>query len=194
MIIGAYGLFLSVLVAFAAGGCKSPIIRDNTVSAAISNDTTLIIEGCGKQPIVGYTYCRVTPVNKTRDMLLTFYVPKMDCDKNSCVSIKIFGVDGNTTHGFEIPKGEISGTVSWFTILGKEEFTSGDRGFYPVLAIMRYKDGSQEKKTIIEGEIRLRVLNEKYISLVNVEDDHSFNWKCSFSYTTSGRSNVKCNR
>ena len=68
--------------------------------------------------------------------------------------------------------------IPWKKLLNREHFTVGDRGFWPFTYEIKWVDqDGKPRRTMAEGEIRLRVLRKEYIPLTNVSEDPAFVWK-----------------
>lgn len=165
------------------------------MAAVEANDTTAIIEGCGNQPIAGYTYCRRRDGSPT-ESVVSFIVPPVDCGLDSCVNIKVYRPDSEIALGLNIPKGQTRLDVPWKMIVGRNQFTLGDRGFWPVIYQITYLDEKgRDKLLVVEGEIRLRVYSKDYLPLHESLDDPAFKWEfiessTKIKMTTSGRTYV----
>lgn len=135
-------------------------VQPDTAPSAISvGDFTAPIEGCGNQPIVGYTYC-VKNAGESSDEVLTFIAPPVKCSGDApCVSFKLFFPDLSTPYGGVFPKGVTRVSVSWKTIFKRDTFEKGDRGFWPYIYTIKWIDSNgRDQETKIQGEIRLRVI------------------------------------
>lgn len=165
------------LMLFCLVGCSNtPVRLDNSMQANLAGDTTGLVVGCGHQPVVGYTYCRRVegPIG---DDKLIFLAPITKCKKEPCRSLKIFSPESSAVYGtfFAEKSDEIS--VKWTDIVKRQVFDAQDRGFWPFIIEVRFTaDDGFEHKTILEGEIRLRILRKEYVSLHSVKDDTAFFW------------------
>jgi len=181
-------------IGLGASECAYKKVPDiSSVFAAEANDKTVIIEGCGSQPVVGYTYCRKREGAPT-DGKVTLIAPPVECGKESCVSFEVFFPDGSPTLGLSLPAKATRLDVSWKDLTKTEAFQKNQRGFWPV--VMRWKwisaVDSKEYESFAEGEIRLRVTAANYLSLHESREDPNFVWKWSegktqFRMTTAGR-------
>lgn len=158
--------------------CKYAVNIDSSpVFAMDANDATAIIEGCGSQPIVGYTYCKVREGDPTTGTI-KIKVPLAACERQSCANVKVFFPDGSPTLGLELPRGETEIEISWKDIVKKDTFEKDARGFWPVLVEWFWVDANGfENRTIVEGEIRMRVLSREYIPLHEIRDAVQFGWR-----------------
>lgn len=161
-----------------------------------AQNPTAVIEGCGNQPISGYAYCRKREGSPTTQNIV-FIVPPVDCNSpESCVSIKLFRNNSDLVIGLNIPKGQTRAEVSWKSIVGRDHFALGDRGFWPFLYQIKYKDNKGlDRSLVTEGEIRLRVYAKDYLPLHESLDDPAFYWEfiengTKIKITTSGRTYV----
>jgi hypothetical protein len=158
-------------------GCSTPPVRlDNSMQANLAGDTTGIVFGCGNQPVSGYTYCRKTEGPIGNDALY-FLAPIVKCKNEPCRTLKIFSPDSSTAYGIAFKEGSDEVLVKWTDIVKRQHFDVQDRGFWPFIIEVRFlaEDGF-EHKTILEGEIRLRILRKEYVSLHSVKDDTAFFW------------------
>lgn len=188
-----------------ASECSTPVVQPDSSAYAIeSNDPTVIIWGCGSQPVTGFTYCRKREGQTTNEGI-SFVVPPLECGEDVCAELKIFFPDGSPTLSYLIPKcvdqeGKPCGTrktVSWKEIVKNDTFQRDQRGFWPI--IMKFKwigPDERQHETVIEGEIRLRVLGQSYVPLHEVREDINFVWKWKdyagheFRMTTAGRAST----
>jgi len=179
-----------------AARCAHPVkVQDGSAMASESNDATVIIEGCGNQAVVGYTYCRVPAGSNAETKVVTLIAPPSDCDdKTSCVSFKVYFPDGSQpAYGIEVPKGQTRVTVAWSKLLNRTTFETADRGFWPVIMTVKWTaPDRQPKQTLVEGELRLRVTNVGYEALNSVEQNENYAWawndkQMNYRMTTAGR-------
>lgn len=171
--------------------CVPKPVVDLSPLAIASGDMSAIVEGCGQQPIVGYTYCRMSE-GKLSDEALTFHVPPADCAGTHCVTLKVFRPDGQPAIDFDAQKGEKKITLPWVLLLGKTEVSKEDRGFWPFV-VRVHRDNAND--VVTEGEIRLRVLSRDYASLNRAWTPSAYAWQWfngpwAFGMTSSGRTSV----
>jgi len=188
-------LLLMVLVLVGAK-CKDGVKEDTQMSALEAGDYTALIEGCGNQPVPGYTYCRKIEGNATGELLFFLAPPSIVCPENICAEIKVYNPSGEVAWGGIIPKGQPSISVEWKQLTKKDTFDVGDRGFWGYMYTYYYvgEDGNTHQ-TVTQGEIRLRVIRKAYISLQEVSEDSNFVWKWKhkghdIKMTTGGRTYV----
>lgn len=163
------------------------------MAAVDANDRTVLIEGCGNPPIVGYTYCRVSE-GPASGMSLSIVAPPAKCaGPDACSTYTIFFPNGTPSLGGAIPQGETRARIAWTALLGRADFVKDDRGFWGVQLVTRWTgpDG-KEYRTVAEGEIRLRVVPASYVPLDRVAESPAFGWVWTeapniFKVTTSGR-------
>ena len=186
-------LFLAFTL-LGSGSCQSIRLDPERAMAAMDGgDSSVIIEGCGSQPVSGYTYCRVTEGDNTNQKIL-LHLPSSKCLNEPCVTYKVFFPSSEPSIGGSLENGKTVVEIKWSDLTKKSEFTTFDRGFWPVLIEVKWidKDGF-ERTSFAEGEIRLRVLKKQYTSLHTIKDDNNFVWVWSnggreFKYTTGLRS------
>ncbi len=195
-------MFIVCIISFLALGvssCESvqKLLIDPSMAATKANDSTVIVEGCGNQPIVGYTYCRksVGPVGKET---IRVHVPQGKCQSGDCTSVQIYFPNGSPTIGRTVPRDKGFVTFSWEEILQKKDFSTNDRGFWTIITITKFvgQDGI-EREVAEEGEIRLRVLSRNYVPLISTQSSEYFVWdwlygNCEMKKTTAGRTFVGC--
>jgi hypothetical protein len=167
-----YSLCILLLV-----GCAHNWVKEDVAMAAIDGgDATVIIEGCGAQPIVGYTYCRVREGDAASSKL-SIIAPPAQCKEKQCVFYKIFYPTGEPAVGGAIDKGVARVDVPWKMLLGRDQFGKSDRGFWPVLLEVHWIDeAGHDRKSFAEGEIRLRVMAREYQALNAISNDSNFVW------------------
>lgn len=167
-----------------AFGKKRPAVPVEDLAVPIqAGDRTGVVEGCGQQPVVGFTYCRMQEGPVT-DKALSFIGPPAQCSRaDACVFIKVFDEQGQVAWGGQIPKGQTRVTVSWSTLLGCKDAASCQltlfhRGFWSFVETVQWtdKDGN-ERTSATQGDVLLRVLKADYIPLNAVEADPNFVWQ-----------------
>lgn len=173
------------------------IVIDDSVNAAEANDTTVILQGCGNQPISGFTYCRRTEGPITDQDVIYVHIPESNCDRESCVEIQVFAPGGTQIPPIFVPRDRRLQPMHWAELVGRNEFNRGDKGLWTIGMIIYWKDNEGlERRTAMAGEIRLRVLADGYTSLHQSrgEGPYAFRWDVEgpyrLGYTTSGRSSV----
>lgn len=156
--------------------CAKVPVRDAELSALQGGDVTVLLEGCGSPLIVGYTYCRKYSGDASNESL-AIVGPITNCKRDSCVEFKIFGPDGSLAYGDMIPKNRNRKLIPWSSLLKRGTFEELDRGFWFVVMRVYWNDADgRENISVGEGEIRLRVINKKYLPLHEVEADPNFAW------------------
>lgn len=175
-----------------ASQCAHKVALDQSAFAIEANDATVVIEGCGSQPVVGYTYCRFREGAPTTGFL-SLLAPNADCNADSCVSFQVFFPAGTPALGISVPKGQNRAKLLLKDLVKRDTFQKDDRGFWPVLMSVKFmgSDGNEHEMRA-EGEIRMRVLAAKYTPLQEVENDPNYVWQWSegktvFKMTTAGR-------
>lgn len=160
-----------------AAAKKVKRLDTNTASTVLDGDATGIVEGCGNQPIIGFTYCRVTEGDNASQSIY-FMGPPARCDrKEGCVFIKLWNNSGQLVWGDVIPKGSTRVGVPWKVLLSSPTFEIGHRGFWTWNTEVYFKgpDG-RERVSKSQGDIVLRAYRKGYAPLHNVEFDPSFVW------------------
>lgn len=178
----------------AANCVHGRVVADTSpISALEANDSTVMISGCGNQPVVGYTYCRVHQGQSTDQIRLTLMAPPVKCKTKPCVTFKIFFPSGEPAQGYSVPDGASSIDLTWKDLLKESTFQKNYAGFWQVLMEWSWVDTQgNENKSAALGEIRLRVLDPAYTALQDVTDDKNFAWQWvsgnqGFAMTTAGR-------
>jgi hypothetical protein len=176
------GALLAILILLQGVSCTSPRrvteAAQDPYPAIQGGDVTALIEGCGEQLSLGFLVCRKKE-GETAGDTLTFVAPPVKCKGSGpCVTFKIFFVDGTPTYGGVIAQGKTRQDVSWKSILKRDTFQMGDRGFWGYSYTIRYvlEDGI-ERVTYSQGEIYLRVLKKGYHPLNSIQEDPHFVWK-----------------
>lgn len=168
---------LSGLALLGASRCASVKLEPDTAMAAIeAQDYTGMVDGCGKQPIIGFDYCRVEE-GSTTTKGFSFIGPPAVCKGEACVFIKVYK-GGEVIWGGSIPKGKTKIALTWKDLTKQDSFAVGDRGFYPYTHEVKWidKDGN-ERTSFSQGELVLRVYKKGYIPLHTVSDDPNFVWR-----------------
>ena len=194
-------LALFVLVGMVASGASAPgcsrpgvvTITDSAPPAIAAGDFTALIrvDGCGAQSQVqeGYAYCRMTegPIG---NQAVTFIAPPqaIKCLHAPCVDFTIFFPNQSPSYSDSIPEGQSSKSVPWTKLMGKTTFDPNDTGFWLYTYTIRWMDqAGLERKTVSDGEIRLRVVRSQvcdangahcsaYVPLRTAPDDPNFAW------------------
>jgi len=156
-------------------GCNNfPV--DTAMSAFDGKDVTVPIEGCGNQPIIGFTYCRKSEGQVANDYI-SILGPKTNCERDEgCVYFKIFYPNGDVpAWGAWIPKDKMRAKVFWKDLLKSDVFTVGHRGYWPIKywVYWQHPDG-HEMVSETDGEIVVRVISKKYTPLHENPEDPNF--------------------
>lgn len=161
----------------AATNCAAvKLTPDNAMAAIEAEDFTGLIEGCGKQLIAGFDYCRVQEGDNANQEI-SFIGPPSACREDACVFIKVYDNKGNVAWGGSIPRGKTRVTVPWKELLKSDTFTLGQRGFYTYNHEVHWVDTEgRDRVSYSQGEIVLRVYKKGYMPLNNVSDDPNFAW------------------
>lgn len=193
----AAAISLQILSACAAVHDRVPL-DPVTESTALDGDATGIVEGCGHQPQVGFTYCRVKEGDAT-DGQIYFLGPPSECDqKDSCSYIKVWDNTGVLIWGGSIPKGRTRIGVSWMKLLSSPIFQLSHRGFFTWNTEVYWKDpDGRERVSKAQGDIVVRVFKSSYLPLDQVGADPSFVWSwseghCTYKMTAGLRAYLKC--
>lgn len=194
-----YVILLSALCLMGLSRCQDGRVKpDVSISAIEANDATVLIDGCGNQPAVGYTYCRVREGDPTTGTISVVVPPSVCLSKTSCASLQVFfPTGGNLTLGVTVPAGQERVAIAWSDLVKRTNFLKDDRGFWPVLLTWKWLDpNGVEQTTTAEGEIRMRVLGAGYLSLSAVTDSPDFAWRWSdarghYGVATSGRATAQ---
>lgn len=184
--------FLSISIGCS---CVPSSLVDSAMGAVEGRDKTALVKGCGNQLVPGYTYCRVREGSST-NVALTFFAPPARCKdekKSGCVSMKLYFPDDSPAISHVFKKGETTFTITWKDLIGQEEFSIQDRGFWPFRYRVKFiDDQKRERFAYTEGEIRLRVYDRKYVPLHNSQLDPNYAWEwkvesVDVKMTTGGR-------
>lgn len=195
----AFVIFFLIL---GIGSCAHGLRQDLAMAdlgvrdSMAAGDTAVIISGCGNQPIVGYTYCRITE-GLVIDKIIKVHVPPAQCrpEGQSCVRVTFRTPDGRELSK-NVPRGTTEASFSFLELMGHTTAVVGDRGFYPVVMEVNWVDEQgRDRTSAAEGELRVRVLRSGYESLVERAGDASVAWRWSvdgfvLEMTTALRANA----
>ena len=179
----------ALVVIFTVIACAVPSVIDSSMNAAEAGDATALVQGCGSRPIVGYVYCRKRAGDVTSIDKLRFFGPKG-------ALVEIFYPDGEPTLSLRIPDNQNSVVVFFKDLTKKDRFDTFDRGFWPFLITTTWKtENDVKRKTVQQGEIRLRVYNPRYTPLHESGDSDVWGWAWKhggrvFKLSTAGRAYV----
>jgi hypothetical protein len=164
--------------AWAFGRHKSVDV-DQVVSPLIAGDATAIVEGCGQQPIVGYTFCRVQEGDAANQSLSLIAPPaQCDDDPNACAFIKVADRSGQIVWGAQFKKGITRVTVPWSTLVGSAQFTALQEGFWQYQLEVHWLDPDHHARiSKAQGSIALEVYKKGYVPLDRVSGDPNFVWE-----------------
>lgn len=190
------GLLMLLNTACAAG--KGRVKLDtNTTSPVVDGDATGLVEGCGNQPIVGFTYCRVSEGDNAGQSI-SFIGPPAVCNQpEGCVFVKVVSNNGQVVWGGVIPKKQTRVSVPWSTLLSSPTFEIGHRGFWTFREDVYWLDpDGKERVSTSQGDIILRAYRKEYVPLNNVEQDPNFVWQWTegdflYKVTSSLRAFIK---
>lgn len=169
-----------------------------THSTILDGDATGLVEGCGNQPQVGFTYCRVQE-GQTAGQQIWFIGPPAVCDqKEGCVFLKVWNNQSQLVWGGSIEKGKTRVGVSWNTLLSSPTFEVSHRGFWTWNMEVFWKgpDG-RERTSKSQGDIVLRTYRTGYLPLQEVSSDPAYVWdwvegSCHYRMTSGLRAYIKC--
>ncbi len=167
-----------ILCNVACAAAKRVRLDVNTQSTVLDGDATGLIEACGNQPIVGFTYCRVSE-GDSAGQSISFIGPPAKCNQEKgCVFIKVWNNQSQLIWGDVIPEKQTRISVPWKTLLGgNPKFELGNRGFWTWNMQVYYIDpDGRERISTAQGDIVLRVYRKDYLPLHEVENDANFIW------------------
>lgn len=178
--------------------CSHNFPVDPSVHATDANDITAVIEakgsGCLSRPQVGFTLCRKEEGDIADHDVLTFYGPKSNCDRDSCVMVAIWDPAKQLVRTLSFPKNKTTMDVKWRDLLESMTYEKRHRGIWQIFVVIYWKDHQGvERRTLMEGEVRLRVFDEGYLPLHTDENNRNFAFEASYKdgrtvkITTSGR-------
>lgn len=190
-------ILLSAFLGIGASNCTGKIkVIDDSMAAPLANDVTVVISGCGHQPIVGYTHCRVME-GPIEGQIVTIHGPASECQRDNCVFWEIFLPDGMPSMSGAFNKKETRVSIPWKDIVKGNDFLAEQRGFYGV-RLKWYWVGAdgRERFSFADGEIRLRVLKKEYTPLHDSKESPFFAWSWvddagMYHMTTSGRAHFR---
>ncbi len=191
---------VSAALLLVASGCGvSRVKPDQGVSPAAAGDSTAIVEGCGNQPVPGFTYCRFSE-GELASQSLSFVGPPADCPGESCVFVKVFNQAGQLAWGGSIPKGNTRVSIPWKTLLATDRFQLEMRGAWSFVIRVLWRDtNGHDRVSVAKGDVFLRVLPKAYQPLNAVSSDPNFGWEWRegghrYRMTSSLRSSVEAVR
>lgn len=194
------GLSLALSGSACAAGRGRVALDPVTQSTAQDGDASAIIEGCGHQPIVGFTYCRVE-AGSSASQMLSFIGPPSKCDQaQGCVYFKVWDGSGQVVWGGSIPKGQTRVSVAWSALLSGASFQVNHRGTWTWNETVYWRDtDGRERISKAQGDLVLRVYQSGYIPLQEVGSDPAFVWtwvdgNCVYKMTSGLRAYVKCGK
>lgn len=201
-------------LALLASGCnnKYAVKADTAALAVEAGDYTALVEGCGHQPIPGYTYCRVHEGQDAGSQVFFLAPPAVCLPKdpqtgvpiNSCAHLTVYDPNGANPVERDIPRSVTRLGLSWQEITGHAAFQKGDRGFWPFIVTWHWIDvDGRDQTTMTEGEIRMRVIAAQvcdstggnckaYAPMNDALEDPAYVWQwvdngAILKATTSGR-------
>lgn len=195
------GLIVGLVACAIPGAVKmdsvmAQIQMRDTVTAG---DTSLIVSGCGAQPISGFTYCRVPDGDATASRQVTIHLPPAQCmpvDRGgpaTCITLYALAPNGHEV-SFDVPRNSTTLTKTLGELLGSETFHIADRGLINLLAEIRWVDpDGNARVSFAEGEIRVRVLAADYEAAraTSFSDNVVWRWQSEnhqMEMTAAGRS------
>lgn len=159
------------------GFAMSKRVPVDAITMSETGDVTSIVEGCGNQPFVGGTFCRVEEGAKT-SAVISLIGPPAKCDRDECVFFKIFDTHGQLIYGQALPKGKTRLDVSWKDIIKRDTFEMADRGTWFIRTTVFWIDiEGHEHESNSTGDIVLKVFRQAYLPLNQVENDQNFVWQ-----------------
>ncbi len=183
-------LLILSLFAIIIASCASQGLRPDEAMAALhvrdaqqAGDATLIIEGTNPPP-VGHHFLRFTEGEIVTGAIY-LQVPPAACrpEGASCVSWRIRRPDGVTIGG-DVPRGQTRVVVMVRDLLGSTTAELGHRGpFFALLTVLWVDDQGNDRTSVTEGIIDVRVVKNGYQSLHAIPTSRDFAWE----WTSDGR-------
>jgi hypothetical protein len=191
-------LFVLTLTQGCAASKARVAVDPVTESSILDGDATSVVEGCGHPPAVGIAYCRVQEGDNAGQSIF-FIGPPAECDRDdACVFLKVWNSQGMLVWGGAIPKGQTRVEVAWKTLLGRDTFEVGHRGFWTWNTEVFWRDlDGKERRSVSQGDLVLRVFRRGYIPLQDVTTDAHFVWSWSehdFRYQMTSGLRASCLR
>lgn len=174
--------FLLVLASCAQHGLKpdEAMATLNIRDTQQAGDATVIIEGCGNQPNVGWTYCRFKQ-GAIANGQISLKVPPAVCrpENSPCVSWLIIRPDG-TEFGGDVPRGQVTANIPLATLVNSQTIDIGARGPFAVLLTVKWVDtDGRDRESRAVGEIYMRVLRDGYTGLQETPSSRQYVWAWS---------------
>lgn len=179
-IIFAFGVATTASLPACAFSRAKHVVVDQVMDAITANDETGLVD-CGHQVAPGFCYIRQVEGDAASSSL-TFIGPPSKCDRDSCVSVKLYDNQGHVAWGDSFPKNAVRLTVPWSKVLGCVDgqpcnFEVSQRGTWTFNHEVYWKDAQgAERRSVSQGEIVLRVFRRGYLPLDTVRDDPNFAW------------------
>lgn len=190
---------LYLVLIFGLVGCsvRAPQAIDYSQPAAESRDYTIVFEGCGQGPTVGYLFCRVTE-GSLATQKITIYFPSVDCRRESCIDWQFiqpssdfgaFGALPARSNRVELTLKEIIQTAETVDESHDDEYLLASR--------IWYLNGQDEEFSVkAYGIVRLRVLKKLYTQLACNDPELAWIEKisggCEAHFSTTMRAAVCC--
>lgn len=149
----------------------------DSIKMADTGDVTSIVEGCGNQPFVGGTFCRVEE-GATTTGIISLIGPPAKCNLDECVFFKIFDTHGQLIFGKSLAKGKTRLDVQWKELIKRDTFEMADRGTWFIRTTVFWTDiDGNDQESNSTGDIVLKVFRKGYMPLNQVENDPNFVWE-----------------
>jgi len=143
------GLFV---VAFTLS-CSSLQI-DGAFPASQAGDQTAIMAasgpGCTSKPEVGFAFCRKAKGEILGIDSLHFFAPKTNCDRDSCVTVRVLDRTGVVADSIAFPKEGGEKVMPFADILKTDTFKPSQEGVYTVLIRMFFENNDGREQVIVQ--------------------------------------------
>lgn len=176
-------LALFTLLAGGANSCSTAQVREDQHMKTLelrdtlqAGDTTVIMSGCGPQPIVGFCYIRRHAGDATAGSLRV-HAPPAECEgEGACASVRFIRPD-STEFSVDVPRGQAAVEVPWRQILDAPTFDVAQAGSWYLFLRVRWRDqDGRPRVSRAEGEIRFRIVAQQYQPLHESRDSDAYVW------------------
>lgn len=188
---------LSVALCLLTAATCQHLPQDQSAIASEANDPTVQFSGFGAVSKKGYLFIQVNEKAAVTGPI-GLVVPKLNCDRDSCVRFQFFRKDGSSSDlAGGIPKNQTSVSFQLGDLVGHTgDVLMTDDGEYSCAMQFFYKgEDGIEHTMILSGFIRVNVVSAAYRAVECNSPSRAWkvklNENCEAQFTTSGRS-VAC--
>lgn len=174
--------------ALSLGGSCSGLVVDRSMNAVYAGDYTLVVSACGGTPGRGMDICRVkenAPISSSWQLI----VPQTKSRRVKGGELTVYYRDISKTYAITGPVVQIP----WKDFFGAPNWSRDMDGEAMALAEIRYvTDQGIEEIWRARGIAKIVVTRQGYDPLPIDSGFTAWGMTCKISYSTAGRSDVKC--